>query len=133
MRDLNLEHQLDETLEAGPDVRRAPALPARGAALTLTPAYDICPQPRSGREVNQAMLIEGGDRRSRLETCLLAAPGFLLSDKDARAIFDAQVSGLRSAWDRVCDEAELSAVDCAYLRRRQFMNDYALEGYVGRA
>ena len=27
--------------------------------LTLTPAYDVCPQPRTGNEASQAMLIYG--------------------------------------------------------------------------
>jgi len=30
-----------------------------GQALALTPAYDICPQPRTGNEASQAMLIAG--------------------------------------------------------------------------
>ena len=30
-----------------------------GRMLTLTPAYDICPQARSGNEASQAMLISG--------------------------------------------------------------------------
>ncbi|TIL77640.1 MAG: HipA domain-containing protein, partial [Mesorhizobium sp.] len=33
-----------------------------GAKLTLTPAYDICPQARSGQEASQAMLISGNNR-----------------------------------------------------------------------
>ena len=28
-----------------------------GTALSLTPEYDLCPQPRSGNEVNQAMSV----------------------------------------------------------------------------
>lgn len=35
-----------------------------GKMLTLTPAYDICPQGRTGNEATQAMLIKG-DRRTR--------------------------------------------------------------------
>ena len=33
-----------------------------GQMLTLTPAYDICPQIRSGNEASQAMLISGDVR-----------------------------------------------------------------------
>jgi hypothetical protein len=51
-----------------------------GEWLALTPAYDICPQARTGREANQAMSIDGDDRRSRLEACRNAAARFLLSD-----------------------------------------------------
>ncbi|MEO0034226.1 MAG: hypothetical protein RLZZ501_249 [Pseudomonadota bacterium] len=98
-----------------------------GASLSLTPAYDICPQPRTGREANQAMLIGESDRRSRLETCRAAASAFLLNDDDARALIDAQVANIRTSWDGICDEADLSAVDRAYLWGRQFLNDYAFE------
>ena len=36
-----------------------------GDGLTLTPAYDICPQSRTGREVSQAMQVHGRERRSQ--------------------------------------------------------------------
>src|SRR3546814_2737221 len=39
-----------------------------GERLTLTPAYDICPQGRSGQEASQAMLISGQNRMSRIVT-----------------------------------------------------------------
>ena len=41
-----------------------------GEHLTLTPAYDICPQSRSGNAASQAMLIVGDNRTSTLATCL---------------------------------------------------------------
>ncbi len=102
-----------------------------GKELTLTPAYDLCPQARNGREASQAMLIDGDDRRSRLESCRLAASRFLVGDAEARAIIDQQVAGIRAAWEQVCDEAELSEVDRAFLWRRQFLNDFAFEDYAG--
>lgn len=102
-----------------------------GVALTLTPAYDICPQGRGGRAVNQAMLIDGDDKRSLLETCRRAAHRFLLDDGQARAIIDGQIETIRNAWNDVCDEAQLSAIDRAFLWRRQFLNDYAFDGYAG--
>jgi len=100
-----------------------------GHMLTLTPAYDICPQARTGREANQAILIHGDDRRSRLETCRTAASQFLLNDGAAREIIEAQVVAIKENWDAVCNEAELSKTDRAFLWRRQFLNDYALDGY----
>lgn len=101
-----------------------------GADLTLTPAYDICPQPRSGREANQAMLVNGEDKRSLLENCRLSAPNFLLNDRDARALIADQIGSIMQEWETICDEADLSTVDRSYLWRRQFLNDYAFEGYV---
>jgi len=101
-----------------------------GANLTLTPAYDICPQARTGRETNQAMAIHGEDRRSLLENCRLSASSFLLGDADARDVIASQIAGIRAGWVEVCDEAELSEVDRTFLWRRQFLNDYAFEDYA---
>jgi serine/threonine-protein kinase HipA len=101
-----------------------------GANLTLTPAYDICPQARTGRETNQAMAVHGEDRRSLLENCRLSASSFLLGDADARDVIASQIAGIRAGWVEVCDEAELSEVDRTFLWRRQFLNDYAFEDYA---
>lgn len=102
-----------------------------GAYLALTPAYDICPQARTGREVNQAMLICNDDKRSRLETCCNAASKFLLTDAEARRIIDAQIAAIHEHWDDVCDEAELSRTDRSFLWGRQFLNGYAFEDFGG--
>lgn len=104
-----------------------------GANLTLTPAYDICPQPRNGREANQAMLVNGEDKRSLLESCRTSASNFLLSDRDARDLINGQIETISRRWDDICDEAGLSEVDRSYLWRRQFLNDYAFEGYADGA
>lgn len=104
-----------------------------GANLTLTPAYDICPQARTGREANQAMAVHGEDRRSLLESCRLSAANFLMSDADARDLIARQVAIIRNRWMVVCDEAELSEVDRIFLWRRSFLNDYAFDGYADDA
>jgi serine/threonine-protein kinase HipA len=108
-----------------------------GADLALTPAYDICPQPRGGREANQAMGVNRrgnrDDRRSLLESCRLSAPNFLLSDREARDLIDDQIATITRSWRTICDEAALSDIDRAYLWRRQFLNAYAFEDYAGAA
>lgn len=101
-----------------------------GQDLALTPAYDICPQARTGREANQAMLIWRDDRRSRLETCRNAAPQFLLNDAEAGEIIENQVECIRDGWADACEEAQLSQTDRAFLWQRQFLNDYAFDGYA---
>jgi serine/threonine-protein kinase HipA len=100
-----------------------------GAKLALTPAYDICPQPRAGGEQAQAMLILGSRKESRLSLCVDTAPVFLLDAVDARSIIDAQVSLIRARYHAICDEAAINAVDRELLRERQFLNPYAFEGY----
>ena len=100
-----------------------------GKNLTLTPAYDLCPQMRQGGEASQAMMIAGNDRSSRLVTCLASAKNFMLSEAEAREIIDTQILCITENWDAVCDEAELSPIDRALFKDRLFLNSYAFEGY----
>lgn len=104
-----------------------------GERLTLTPAYDICPQARNGREANQAMAIHGADRRSRLETCRAAAEDFGLADEEARDLIAAQIETIRSRWNEICVEAEMTTEERHSLWGRQFLNDFAFEDYADRA
>ena len=99
-----------------------------GRTLKLTPAYDICPQSRTGGEASQAMLIVGNKRLSRLSVCIEAAANFQLSQERARAIISHQITTIKSEWKNVCDEAKLSDVDRQFLWRRQFLNPFAFEG-----
>lgn len=101
-----------------------------GKALTLTPAYDICPQPRTGRIAGQAMLISGASNESRLMRCVEAAPAFQLREEEAKAIIGTQMDVIRGAWDEVCDEAGMTPADRAALWGRQFFNPYAFEGWA---
>ena len=93
-----------------------------GRTLRLTPAYDICPQPRTGNEASQAMLITNNDRSSRLSTTIAAAPSFLLSKEEARAIGAQQKTAIEQHWSEVCDEVHLSAVERNLFWERQFLN-----------
>lgn len=98
-----------------------------GKDLTLTPAYDICPQNRAGNEASQAMLICGNNNLSRLKTCLETAHNFLLSEVEARNIFEKLITAVEQHWDTVCEEAELSDVDKKLLWGRQFLNPFSTE------
>lgn len=101
-----------------------------GVELTLTPAYDICPQPRGGGETSQAMAIGAdGWRMSQVAGCLERASTYRLSEAEARAIIDRQIEVIESQWDEVCDQAKMTKVDRSGFWRRQFLNPYALEGY----
>ena len=98
-----------------------------GEHLTLTPAYDICPQNRSGNVASQAMLIVGDNRTSTLATCLEAAPNFQLSEKAAKDIIARQIGAIRDGWDDVCNEAKLTEVERNLFGQRMFLNDYIFE------
>ncbi|MGP9740172.1 MULTISPECIES: type II toxin-antitoxin system HipA family toxin [Halomonas] len=103
-----------------------------GMHYRLTPAYDICPQSRTGGEATQAMLLYDQERRSQLIHCLAAAERLGLSRTQAREIINHQIAIIHDYWDAVCDEADLSQVDRDFLWGRQFLNPFALEGYSER-
>lgn len=96
--------------------------------LSITPAYDICPQERAGNEATQAMLIDNGNRFSQLNVCLLTANNFLLNEAEARDIFDHQRVVIEDNWEALCDEAEMVTADRNRLWRRAFLNPFSFEG-----
>ncbi len=99
-----------------------------GFRLTLTPAYDICPQSRAGYEASQAMHISGGERRSQLSICLRSAAKYHLSDEAATILIQELIDIVRQQYQPLCDEAGLSDVDRRFFWRRQFLNALAFEG-----
>ena len=96
-----------------------------GMRPTLTPAYDICPQARTGSEANQAMLILGEEKQSRIALCLKAAPLFLLNEAEAKGIVKNLIKVIKERWSAICKEAKLSEVDKNLFWRRQILNPYA--------
>jgi serine/threonine-protein kinase HipA len=96
-----------------------------GAHLRLTPAYDICPQVRTGQTAGQGMLIKDANNLSQLMVCLQAASQFHLNFREAEDIILGQISTIRSRWDSVCDEADLPEIDRRYLWGQQFLNPFA--------
>jgi len=79
-----------------------------GSQLKLTPAYDICPQNRTGQESSQAMLLSNDDNLSRFSTCINAANEFMLNEDQAVEIILQQVETLVQNWDVLCDDAEFN-------------------------
>lgn len=102
-----------------------------GRVLSLTPAYDICPQERSGNEEAQAMLISGGNRMSRVSSCIEAAHHFLLSENEALAVIQHQLAALGDFWKDVCEEAALTDIDRRLLWGRQFLNPFVFDDLDG--
>lgn len=101
-----------------------------GEWLTLSPAYDLCPQLRSGGEASQGMEI-GRDhfRLSNLAGCVERSFEYGLSEQEAREIVDHQVDVIDREWQPTCDEAELPEAGRALLRRNAVLLPYAHEGY----
>lgn len=99
-----------------------------GAAVRLTPAYDIDPRPRLGREANQAMAVHGDDRRALIATAIAGAGHFGLRTDDAVAIAAGQIQSIRANFRRVATEAGISTDLQNLLAGRAFLNSYVFEG-----
>ena len=101
-----------------------------GQMLTLTPAFDICPQPRHTGRATQAMIIgEDGWKESQVAGCVERAHLYQLTQPQAREIVEHQIEVIERDWSEVCDLAELSEADRQLMWRRQFLHPYALEGW----
>ncbi len=99
-----------------------------GEELELTPAYDICPQARSGETAEQAMAFDDhGTRDARLTLLVDAAGLYLLDRSEARDIVDAQEVTIREQWNDVCDAAKLTTVERTRFWGRQFLNPHTFE------
>ncbi len=99
-----------------------------GAEVRLTPAYDIDPRPRLGREANQAMAVHGDDRRALIATALAGAGHFGLRTDDAVAIATGQIEAIHANFRRVATEAGISIDLQNLLAGRAFLNSYVFEG-----
>ncbi len=102
-----------------------------GRQYSLTPAYDICPQNRVGREASQAMLIAGNNRSAKLISALEAARHFLVEDQDAISTMKEQIEVIQNNWKDVCTLAELNQTERDFFWQRQFLNPFAFEGLEG--
>lgn len=104
-----------------------------GRHVELTPAYDLCPQLRTGREANQAMDIGRaasssvqGTRTSNRSTVIAAAADYGVTPAEAADMFDRQVDVIGTQWDDAVAVAELTRGEAELLDGRQILNAYAL-------
>lgn len=98
--------------------------------LELTPAYDICPQVRSGQEAAQAMAFgPGGQKLSQVAACLDAARFYELSETQARDIIDRQLDVITDQWDDAADVATLTEAERNQMWGRQVLNPFATYDY----
>jgi serine/threonine-protein kinase HipA len=101
-----------------------------GRRLSLTPAYDIAPQPRNTGETRQLMAIgRDGWRDSNVAGCVDRAADYLLTREEATAIVAHQLAVIRSDFDEVCTQAKVTETDRKLFRGRQFLNPSVLYGW----
>lgn len=100
-----------------------------GTALRLTPAYDLCPQPRAGREASQSMALDrNGYNLSNLAACIERSDYYHLRRAEAREIIDRQIDVIHREWSEVADQARLSSAEREALWGTAILNPFALEG-----
>ena len=101
-----------------------------GRELMLTPAYDICPQLRTGLEATQAMSLEGDEgNHSTLTNCLSIASVFQINKDNAKEIIESLITNIREHWSDVCDEAEMTEIERARLWERAIFNPYCFQNW----
>ncbi|MXZ30792.1 MAG: type II toxin-antitoxin system HipA family toxin [Acidimicrobiia bacterium] len=101
-----------------------------GATLSLTPVYDVCPQPRVGQEAQQAMAYgPSGERLSQVSGCLDHASTYHLPRSEATGIIDHQIDVIRNEWHVACDRAQLTVAERSQRWGSEFLNPFALYGY----
>ncbi len=102
-----------------------------GKALELTPAYDLCPQIRSGETSSQALAFDrDGTRDSSFAAVVAAAPVYGLTTTQAREIVDAQVAVIEHDFDEAAELAKLTRAQRNFLWHRQILNPHAKYGYT---
>ena len=101
-----------------------------GKALTLTPAYDLCPQLRAGQEATQAMAINGNEGNfSTLSNALSVCHHFLLETNTAKNLIQRQIDLLESHWLEMCESVSLSNREKNQLWGTVIRSEYALQGW----
>lgn len=101
-----------------------------GHSLSLTPAYDICPQMRTGQEAGQAMDIGGVDGRlSTLRNILSTCGAFQLDEVHARGLIEEIAAVIERQWGSVCDEVDLLPMDRTRLWRRAVLSAYCFQSW----
>ncbi len=83
-----------------------------GRQLKLAPAFDICPQPRSGGETQQAMDIgRDGFKAANLAGCVERAYDYGLDQVEACELIELQIETVTSQWNDAADRARLNAAE----------------------
>jgi serine/threonine-protein kinase HipA len=100
-----------------------------GDQLTLTSAYDLCPQVRSGETSNQAIAIgrpandgSPGTRASTMKVCVDAAHVYGLDRHEAMDVIGAQIETINDARTDVAEKYELTTSERNSLFHRQILN-----------
>ena len=94
-----------------------------GQFLDLTPAYDVCPQPRAGISADQAMIVGEWGRRANLENAISDCGRFGLEKGQASEIVGRMVDIVREPWRDIFFEAGTPEGDLNYLSHATILGE----------
>lgn len=106
------------------DHARNHAFYVNGENIELTPAYDICPQNRSGGEATHGMKMYGDVRLSQISVCINAAESFGISREDAEDMISNQITVINEKFEEICDEINVPEVTRKLLMGRVIFNPF---------
>jgi serine/threonine-protein kinase HipA len=105
-----------------------------GTTLSLTPAYDICPQARTGQIATQAMNMEGKQgNHSTLVNALSICHDYKLEKTEAKEIINTLIAVVSDHWLKICQDADLSKTEREHLWKNAVLNPYCFEGWQPKA
>lgn len=99
-----------------------------GSFLDLTPAYDICPQPRLGYSADQAMVVGDQGRKASLANALSACERFGLDQAEALDIVRDLEACVRLKWREVFEDSGVPEGDLKYLSQSTMVSESIYEG-----
>lgn len=96
-----------------------------GKQLSLTPAYDLCPQLRSGYEASQAMQIGGiQGNLATLKNALSVCNHFQLIHIEAQQLINQQVEIIQHHWRDLCEQVGLANPERDRLWQSAILNPF---------
>ena len=101
-----------------------------GHQLRLSPAFDLCPQQRSGGEAAQAMQIgRDGFRAANLAGCVAHAADYGVDRTDAADIVNRQLDAIHAHWNDAADQARLTKATSNALYGGAVLNESVFYGW----
>jgi len=94
-----------------------------GQWLDLTPAYDVCPQPRTGISADQAMVVGEWGRKANIENAISSCGRFGLEKGRARDMVKRMIEVVHKQWRETFSEAGTPDGDLGYLSQATILSE----------
>jgi serine/threonine-protein kinase HipA len=94
-----------------------------GQCLDLTPAYDVCPQPRTGISADQAMAVGEWGRKANLQNAISNCERFGLDNGHAKTVIEKMVNVVEKYWRETFSAAGTKDGDLNYLAQATILSE----------